>query len=73
VRLPAAQLFAQDVDAGQIAGRPRVSTKSVYQWRCAWQAGGKAALASKAPAGNACRLDEEHLARLRRLGRGPAL
>ena len=36
MRLQAAQLFAQDVDAGQIAGLLRVSTKSVYQWWRAW-------------------------------------
>jgi hypothetical protein len=33
VRLQAAQMFAQDMAAGQIAGLLRVSTKSVYQWR----------------------------------------
>jgi hypothetical protein len=31
VRLQAAQLFAQDMNAGQIAGLLRMSTKSVYQ------------------------------------------
>jgi hypothetical protein len=31
VRLQAAQLFAQEVAAGQVAGLLRVSTKSVYQ------------------------------------------
>ena len=31
VRRQAAQLFAQDMDAGQVAGLLRVSTKSVYQ------------------------------------------
>ena len=74
VRLQAAQLFAQDIGAGQIAGLLRVSTKSVYQWRRAWRAGGAAALASKGPGGNACKLDEDQLARLRAaLDAGPAV
>jgi transposase len=73
-RLQAAQMFAQDMDAGQIAGLLRVSTKSVYQWRRSWRAGGEAALASKGPGGNACRLDGEQLARLRNaLDAGPAV
>ena len=58
VRLQAAQMFDQDMDPGQIAGFLRVSTKSVYQWRRAWHGGGEAALASKGPGGNACKLDE---------------
>ena len=47
VRLQAARLFEQDVDAGRIARILRVSAKSVYQWRRAWRAGGDAALASR--------------------------
>jgi hypothetical protein len=46
VRLEAAQMFAQDTGARQIARWLRVSTKSAYQWRRAWRAG-EAALASK--------------------------
>jgi putative transposase len=73
VRLQAAQLFAQGMDAGRIAGLLRVSTKSVYQWRRAWRAGGEAALASRGAGGNACRLDEGQLALLRQaLDAGPA-
>ena len=73
VRLQAAQMFDQDMDAGQIAGFLRVSTKSVYQWRRAWHGGGEAALASKGPGGNACKLDDGQLARLRAaLDVGPA-
>jgi putative transposase len=49
VRLEAAEMFAKDADAGQIARSLRVSTKSVYQWRRAWRSGGEAALASKGP------------------------
>jgi len=73
VRLQAAQLFDQDMDAPQIAGLLRVSTKSVYQWRRAWRAGGEEALASKGPGGNACKLDDDQLSRLRAaLDAGPA-
>ena len=38
VRLLAARLFEQDMDASRIAKILRVSTKSVYQWRRAWPA-----------------------------------
>jgi putative transposase len=66
-------MFAQDVDARQVARWLRVSTKSVYQWRRTWQAGGEAALASKGPGGSACKLDEDQLARLgEALDVGPA-
>jgi transposase len=65
VRLEAAEMFVQDADAGQIARSLRVSTKSVYQWRRAWRAGGEKALASKGPGGNPCKLDDGQLAQLR--------
>jgi transposase len=42
VRLQAARLFEQDLDARQVAEILRVSTESVYQWRRAWRAGGDA-------------------------------
>src|SRR5215472_6411244 len=73
VRLAAAEMFAQDADPVQIARSLRVSTKSVYQWRRAWKAGGQEALASKGPGGSACRLDDAQLAELRAaLEAGPA-
>jgi transposase len=73
VRLRAAEMFAQDTDPVLIARELRVSTKSVYQWRRAWRAGGPAALASKGPGGNGCKLDDGQLARLRAaLEAGPA-
>jgi transposase len=73
VRLQAAHLYEQDVRPVQVAHRLRVSTKSAYQWRRRWRAGGKAALASKGPGGAVCRLSEEQLARLRAaLEGGPA-
>jgi transposase len=65
VRLQAAHLFEQDVSPVQVAHRLRVSTKSAYQWRRCWRAGGEAALVSKGPGGAACRLNNEQLARLR--------
>ena len=73
VRLQAAQMFAQDAGPAQVARELRVSTKSVYQWRRAWRAGGQEALASKGAGGSPCRLDEAQLAELRAaLEAGPA-
>jgi transposase len=73
VRLQAAGMFEQDTDARQIAKSLRVSTKSVYQWRRAWRAGGEKALASKGPGGNPCKLDEAQVEQLRAaLEAGPA-
>jgi transposase len=73
VRLQAAEMFEHDAGARQIAESLRVSTKSVYQWRHAWRAGGEAALASRGAGGSPCKLDEEQLAQLRAaLEAGPA-
>jgi Winged helix-turn helix len=73
VRLQAAQMLEQDIDPVQVAGLLRVSTKSVCQWRRECRAGGEAALASEGPGGNACRLDDGQLSRLRAaLDLGPA-
>jgi transposase len=73
VRLRAAQMYEQDVSPVQVAHRLRVSTKSAYQWRRRWRAGGEAALASKGPGGAVCRLNQAQLARLRTaLEGGPA-
>jgi transposase len=73
VRLEAAVLFEQGVRPAQVARRLRVSTKSAYQWRRRWRAGGDMALASKGPGGATCRLTETQLDRLRsELARGPA-
>ena len=50
-----------------------MSTKSAYQWRRRWRAGGQAALASKGAGGAVCRLSPTQLARLRaELDKGPA-
>ena len=57
----------------QVAHQLRVSTKSAYQWRRRWRAGGEAALASKGAGGAVCRLSAAQLARLRaELDKGPA-
>jgi transposase len=73
VRLEAAHLYEQGVQPAQVARQLRVSTKSAYQWRRRWRAGGDSALASKGPGGATCRLSEVQLQRLRsELARGPA-
>jgi transposase len=73
VRLQAAQMYEHDVSAVQVAHRLRVSTKSAYQWRRCWRAGGQAALASKGAGGAVCRLNSGQVARLRAaLEGGPA-
>src|SRR3954447_21210979 len=73
LRMQAARLFAEDVAPVQVAARLRVSTKSAYQWRRRWRAGGEAALASTGPGGASCRLSDGQLERLRiELERGPA-
>jgi putative transposase len=66
-------MFARDVSAVRVAERLRVSSKSAYQWRRRWRAGGQAALASTGPGGATCRLSPEQSVRLRaELELGPA-
>src|SRR3954463_10698753 len=73
VRMQAARLFAEDVAPVQVAARLRVSTKSAYQWRRRWRAGGEQALASTGAGGASCRLSDAQLDRLRtELERGQA-
>jgi putative transposase len=73
VRLAAAAMLEQDMKPAQIAHELRVSTKSAYQWRRRWRAGGTAALASRGAGGAVCRLSAAQLARLRAaLDQGPA-
>jgi transposase len=73
VRLHAARMFVQDVNPVLIARSLRVSTKSVYQWRRAWRAGGEKALASRGPGGGRCKLGAGQAAELRAaLEAGPA-
>ena len=73
VRLQAAQMFEQEIRPVQVAQRLRVSTRSAYQWRRRWRAGGQAALASRGPGGDRCRLSPARLAQLQAaLDGGPA-
>jgi putative transposase len=73
VRQQAAVLFAHGRSAIEVAGLLQVSTKSAYQWRRVWVAGGVEALASKGPAGPDPKLSDDQLARLKtRLELGPA-
>src|SRR3954465_8632278 len=73
VGMQAARLFAEDVPPVQVAARLRVSTKSAYQWRRRWRAGGEQGLASTGQGGACCRLSDVQLDRLRiELERGPA-
>jgi len=73
VRLSAAAMYEQDITPVQVAGELRVSTKSAYQWRRRWRAGGKDALVSKGAGGAVCRLGPAQLGRLRSaLDAGPA-
>ena len=74
VRLQAVQLFEQDMKPVQVAHELRVSTKSAYQWRRRWRAGGTTALASRGASGAVCRLSPAQLSRLRaELDKGPAV
>jgi len=73
VRLQAAAMYEHEMTPVRVAGELRVSTKSAYQWRRRWRAGGTAALASKGPGGAVCRLGPARLSRLRgALDQGPA-
>lgn len=61
VRLSAAAMYEHGMEPVQVAGELRVSTKSAYQWRRRWRAGGTAALASRGPGGAVCRLGSAQL------------
>lgn len=73
VRLEAAGLFAEGVAPAEVAGRLRVSSKSAWQWHKAWREGGTAALASRGPSGQRCKLSPRCLEKLTEyLDQGPA-
>ena len=65
MRQRAAELFAADVSAVEVAQQLEVSTKSAYQWRRVWVAGGAQALVSKGTSGPDPKLSDEQLLRLR--------
>ncbi|MEU2597944.1 helix-turn-helix domain-containing protein [Streptomyces hirsutus] len=56
LRLQAAELFAAGPSAPKVAELLRVTSKSAYQWRRAWAAGGRTAPASRGPGGQRCKL-----------------
>jgi transposase len=73
VRLEAAALFGKGVKPREVARQLRVSCKSAYQWHQAWKQGGAAALGSRGPHGQRCKLSvrcQEKLAAY--LDQGPA-
>ncbi|MER6076250.1 winged helix-turn-helix domain-containing protein [Streptomyces sp. NPDC001817] len=73
VRLEAAGLFAGQVAAAEVARRLRISPKPACQWQKAWREGGAAALASRGPTGQRCKLSQRCLQKLAScLEEGPA-
>ncbi|MET9386939.1 winged helix-turn-helix domain-containing protein [Streptomyces sp. NPDC002928] len=69
----AADLFEEGVKVACIARELRVSEKSVYEWRRAWELGGRDALCSKGPPGYDCRLRPDLQVKLAAwLDEGPA-
>jgi transposase len=74
VRMAAAQMFADGATSPEVARAFRVSAMSVSRWRRAYDAGGAAALVSRGPGGNGCKLRDEQLAELEALlDAGPAV
>jgi transposase len=58
-RKQAAGLFARGKSAPEVARRLGVARQVAYRWKEAWERGGKAALASKGPAGRKSKLTAE--------------
>jgi len=58
-RLQAGKLFAKEISAPEAARRLGVARQVAYRWKQAWEKGGKAALASKGPAGPKPKLTAE--------------
>jgi putative transposase len=63
LRIQAAELFATGAGALEVAKRLRVTPKSACQWRRDWAVGGTAALTSKGPGGQRCKLGPERCER----------
>lgn len=55
-RQQAAKLFSKDCSAPEVARRLGVARQAAYRWKNAWEQGGRAALASKGPAGRKAKL-----------------
>ena len=58
-RRQAAKLFDNDISAPEVARRVGVARQVAYRWKSAWEQGGRAALASKGPAGRKPKLTVE--------------
>lgn len=73
LRMQAAEMFTKEVSAAEVARRLRVSVRSVYRWRAVFDRGGMAALESRGPLGQRCRLSTKSQAKLAAmLDEGPA-
>jgi transposase len=73
VRMAAAGMFADGASNPEVAQSFRVSAMSVSRWRRAYETGGPAALMSRGPGGNSCKLSDVQLAELEaELNGGPA-
>ena len=72
-RQKAGQLFTRDVSAPEVARRLGVARQVAYRWKQAWEQGGRAALASKGPAGPKSKLTAKQIQRVTKaLLAGPA-
>lgn len=58
-RHQAGKLFNKEYSAPEVARRLGVARQVAYRWKYAWQQGGRAALASKGPAGRKSKLTAE--------------
>jgi transposase len=73
IRLEAARMLAGGASNPEVSRAFRVSAMSVSRWRRAYDVGGSAALVSKGPGGNGCKLRGEQLIELEALlEAGPA-
>lgn len=73
VRMQAAEMFTAEVSPEEIAKRLRVSERSVYRWKADFARGGMAALASRGPLGQQCKLSVKSQVKLAAmLDEGPA-
>jgi transposase len=71
--MQAAEMFAAEVSAPEIAKRLRVSAQSVSRWKAAYSVGGAEALVSKGPLGQRPKLSAKSQAKLSAmLEEGPA-
>ena len=74
VRMEAADRFEEGATDAEVAAEFRVSAMSVGRWRRSFEAGGRAALVSKGPGGERCKLSPAQLETLKAaLDAGPAV